>query len=55
MMSKDLKLAWAKRQEIQKRQRRFGAETGALYTIFANNGSGKLCFSAIIKMLRGTC
>jgi 3-hydroxyisobutyrate dehydrogenase len=32
-----------------------GAEAAALYTMFANNGSGKLGFSAIIKMLRGTC
>jgi 3-hydroxyisobutyrate dehydrogenase len=32
-----------------------GAEAAALYTIFANKGSGKLNFSAIIKMLRGTC
>jgi 3-hydroxyisobutyrate dehydrogenase len=31
------------------------AEAAALYTIFANSGSGKLDFSAIIKMLRGTC
>jgi 3-hydroxyisobutyrate dehydrogenase len=32
-----------------------GAEVVALYTMFANNGSGKLDFSAIIKMLRGAC
>ncbi|GEO43085.1 3-hydroxyisobutyrate dehydrogenase [Skermanella aerolata] len=32
-----------------------GAKTGAYHTMFANNGSGKLDFSAIIKMLRGTC
>jgi 3-hydroxyisobutyrate dehydrogenase len=31
------------------------AEAAALYTIFANNSSGKLDFSAIIKMLRGAC
>jgi 3-hydroxyisobutyrate dehydrogenase len=31
------------------------AEAAALYTMFANKGSGKLDFSAIIKMLRGTC
>jgi len=32
-----------------------GAKAAAHYTMFANSGSGKLDFSAIIKMLRGTC
>jgi hypothetical protein len=36
-------------------RKRSGAKTGAYHTMFANNGSGKLDFSAIIKMLRGTC
>jgi 3-hydroxyisobutyrate dehydrogenase len=54
MMLKDLKLAWPCDGKF-----RVGnapeAEAAALYTMFANNGSGKLDFSAIIKMLRGTC
>ena len=32
-----------------------GAKTGAYHTMFADDGSDKLGFSAIIKMLRGTC
>jgi 3-hydroxyisobutyrate dehydrogenase len=54
MMLKDLKLA----QQAAGNSRAatpLGAEAAALYTMFANNGSGKLDFSAIIKMLRGTC
>ena len=32
-----------------------GAKTGAYHTMFADDDSDKLGFSAIIKMLRGTC
>jgi hypothetical protein len=32
-----------------------GAKTGAYHTMFADDDSDKLDFSAIIKMLRGTC
>jgi len=54
MMLKDLKLA-QQAAGNSGAATPLGAEAAALYTMFANNGSGKLDFSAIIKMLRGTC
>jgi 3-hydroxyisobutyrate dehydrogenase len=49
----------AGRRKIQGRQnpceQPIGAKTGAYHTMFADDGSDKLGFSAIIKMLRGTC
>jgi len=54
MMLKDLKLAQQAAGNCGAATP-LGAEAAALYTIFANSGGGKLDFSAIIKMLRGTC
>ena len=54
MMLKDLKLA-QQAANNSGAATPLGAEAAALYTVFANNGNGKLDFSAIIKMLRGAC
>ncbi|HYE01101.1 MAG TPA: 3-hydroxyisobutyrate dehydrogenase [Alphaproteobacteria bacterium] len=53
MMLKDLRLAQQAAQSVGAATP-LGAEAAALYTLFCNNGSGKVDFSAIIRMLKGT-